>query len=132
MIMDSKFGSFVVQKAFIFTVSKYFYAFVAPNPILRGRNNISTICIIIYLDVLISSKREVSLLSELYNEELFDYSLFLQKISVILEAIYKVSSFTISVQVNYNTIILNLYKLFKLGWLQSWAEYFSLSCTYHS
>ena len=37
LIMDSKFGSFVVQKTLIFTVSKYFYSFLVPNPILKGR-----------------------------------------------------------------------------------------------
>jgi len=49
--------------------------------------------------VIIASKREVSLLSELNNEEIFDYSLFLQKVSGILESIYKANSMTIAVQV---------------------------------
>lgn len=50
------------------------------------------------IDILICSKREVPSISDLTNEELFDYSLTLQYISKRIELYCKASSTTISIQ----------------------------------
>ena len=50
------------------------------------------------LDILICSKREVPSISDLSNEEIFDFSLTLQYLSKKLEQYYKVNSNNISIQ----------------------------------
>lgn len=82
---DYKFGKFTIPKMFVLHSSKHFFSLVPPNPILKGH-------------ILICSKREVPSLSDLTNEEIFDYSLTLQYISKRVELYQNVTSSTISIQ----------------------------------
>ena len=50
------------------------------------------------MDIIICSKREVPSISDLTNEDIFDFSLTLQYLSKKIEQFYKVNSTNISIQ----------------------------------
>ena len=69
---DFKFGKFKIPKSLVIYSSKHFFIMFPPNPKLKNH-------------LMIISKREVPNLSEMTNEEVFDYSLTLQFIMKKIE-----------------------------------------------
>ena len=82
---DFKFGRFKIPKTLVIYSSKHFFTMFPPNGRLKGH-------------LLIISKKDISSLSEMSNEEVFDYSLTLQYIMKRLELYYNTNSSCVHIQ----------------------------------